>query len=68
MIDKRRKSTKIRHNYVHSVNRELIAELGNRVYWSMNKFTIYEMISERTGLSVRRIQHILNHTQLSSIP
>lgn len=61
--DLRRKSTKIRHNLVHKANADLLEKLGAKMYWGLSRYAVYELISEQTGLSIRRIQYILNHTQ-----
>ena len=61
--DYRRKSTRIRHNDVHRVNEELKVELGHKVYWGLSRKVVYDMISDRVGLSPRRIQYILDHTE-----
>lgn len=63
MKDKRKIYTRKRHNEVHQVNEDIKAELGHRVYWGLSRKVIYEMISERVGLSPRRIQYILDHTK-----
>lgn len=63
MKDLRKRYTKKRHNEVHQVNEDIKAELGHRVYWGLSRKVIYEMISERIGLSPRRIQFILDHTE-----
>lgn len=63
MKDKRKIYTRKRHNEVHQVNEDIKAELGHRVYWGLSRKVIYEMISERIGLSPRRIQFILDHTE-----
>lgn len=62
MKDNRRKSTKTRHDEVHKINEELKNELGHKVYWGLSRTILFELISERVGLSKRRIQYILDHT------
>lgn len=64
MKDNRKIYTRKRHNEVHQVNEDIKAELGHRVYWGLSRKVIYEMISERVGLSPRRIQYILDHTKI----
>lgn len=63
MEDNRRDSTIIRHNDVHKANKEILAELGHKIYWGLSRTDIYERIQAKTGLSTRRIQYILNHTK-----
>lgn len=65
MKEKRRESTIVRHDIVHRANEEVKALLGNKIYWSVSRDMIYDMIHERTGLSKRRIQYIINHTRRS---
>ena len=60
-----RESTSVRYNLVHDLHDEILKELrsmgsiGNYVA----KDYIYMRIREKTGLSLRRISYILNHTK-----
>lgn len=59
--DKRKKSTIWRDNQVHKINREVRAEIGMYAPY-VPKSVIYEKIRTRTGLCLKTIATILNHT------
>lgn len=60
--ENRRPSTVIRQNTVHEVYCELIKELGEYAFLVPKSF-IYSKINERTGLCVKTIAYVLNHTE-----
>lgn len=59
--DKRKKSTRVRDNYVHKVFGELKREMGAYAHY-VSKSYIYEKIRQQTGLCTKTISMILNHT------
>lgn len=60
----RRISTIVRHNSVHKVYNELIAELG--IYANLvPKSYIYDFICKQTGLCSKTVAYILNHTDVN---
>lgn len=59
---KLRDSSIIRYNEIHDMYDKIIDELGD-VSAYVSKSYIYDNIRERTGLSVRHISRILNHTK-----
>lgn len=59
--DNRRISTIIRYNTVHDEYRKIISELG-KYACLVPKSYIYDMISEKTGLSRRTISRALYHS------
>ena len=63
-IDERRirDSSIIRYNEIHDMYDKIIEELGD-ISAYVSKSYIYDKIKERTGLSVRHISRILNHTK-----
>lgn len=63
-IDERRMrdSSIIRYNEIHDMYDKIIEELGD-ISAYVSKSYIYDKIKERTGLSVRHISRILNHTK-----
>ena len=62
----RRGSTIIRDNEVHDVYDKLCKEMG--VYSNfVAKQYIYEKIRERTGLCLKTIAYILNHTDKQNL-
>lgn len=58
----RRPSTIIRDNLVHMVYDEVCNELGEYSQLLPRNF-IYDKIRKRTGLCIRTISYILNHTE-----
>lgn len=61
MKDERQSSTIIRDNRVHEIHQEIMASLGN-LKNIVSKSYIYDKIHERTGLCVKTIAYIINHT------
>lgn len=59
--ENRLKSTRKRDNYVHSVYEKLVTEIGEYAHY-LPRYIIYEKIREETGLCVKTIATILNHT------
>ena len=57
----RRPSTIIRDNMVHTAYEEVCNEIGEYVHLVPRQF-IYEKVRERTGLCLKTIAYILNHT------
>lgn len=57
----RRPSTIIRDNMVHTAYEEVCYELGKYAYLVPRQY-IYEKVRERTGLCLKTIAYILNHT------
>lgn len=62
-MDGRRKSTIVRNNQVHSIYNDLKNQYGDKIFNSLSKAFIYEEISIRTGLCVKTISNILNHSR-----
>ena len=60
----RRLSSVLRDNLVHEMYREELERLGE-VGMYVSKEYLYRKIGERTGLSVRSVSYILNHTERS---
>lgn len=52
-----RDSTVIRNNEIHRMYDEILDELGD----------LYGKIKDRTGLSIRHISRIINHTKIEEI-
>ena len=57
----RRPSTIIRDNMVHTAYEEVCNEIGEYVHLVPRQY-IYEKVRERTGLCLKTIAYILNHT------
>lgn len=57
----RRPSTIIRDNLVHEAYEEVCGEIGEYVHLVPRQY-IYEKIQMRTGLCLKTIAYILNHT------
>ena len=55
-----RDSTVIRNNEIHRMYNEILDELVSRNY-------VYGKIKDRTGLSIRHISRIINHTKVEEI-
>lgn len=55
-----RDSTVIRNNEIHRMYNEILDELGDLA-------TVYGRIKDRTGLSIRHISRIINHTKVEEI-
>nr|DAE82139.1 MAG TPA: hypothetical protein [Caudoviricetes sp.] len=58
---KRRQSTIIRDNAVHEIYRKVCREIGPTAPM-MPRGYLYGLISEKTGLCIKTIAFILNHT------
>lgn len=59
---KRRSSTVVRDNIVHSIYAQIMSELGDLRH-VVSKSYVYDLIKEKTSLSTRTISFILNHTK-----
>jgi len=59
--ENRKKSTIIRDNIVHGVYNDVCKELGEYAFL-VPKAYLYERIKERTGLCIKTIAYIINHT------
>lgn len=57
-----RYSSIVRYNEVHNMYDKIIKDLGD-ISAYVSKNYIYDKIRERTGLSIRHISRILNHTR-----
>lgn len=69
-----RDSTVIRNNEIHRMYNEILDELGDlATVVSRNLATVvsrnyvYGKIKDRTGLSIRHISRIINHTKVEEI-
>lgn len=56
-----RDSTVIRNNEIHRMYNEILDELGDLGNY------VYGKIKDRTGLSIRHISRIINHTKVEEI-
>lgn len=63
-IDKTRirESTVMRNNQVHKLHKEIIDQLGD-LATVVSRSYVYGKIKDATGLSVRHISRIINHTK-----
>lgn len=61
--DDRRPSTIIRDNRVHDIYDEIMHNLGDDIGNSVSRSYIYGKIHDKTGLCVKTIAHIINHTK-----
>jgi len=59
--ENRRISTIVRHNLVHDEYKAVTNSLGEYAFL-VPKSYIYKLICERTGLCVKTVAYILNHT------
>lgn len=66
MKDGRRPSTIIRDNHVHEIYRQVTSEMGSFKN-VVSKSYIYEQIRQRTGLCIKTIAYILNHTKYCNL-
>ena len=62
----RRPSTQIRDNRVHEIYQQILSELG-KYSNVVAKSYIYQLIHDRTGLCVKTIAYIINHTRYTII-
>lgn len=64
-----RDSTVIRNNEIHKIHRmynEILYELGD-LATVVSRNYVYGKIKDRTGLSIRHISRIINHTKVEEI-
>lgn len=57
-----RVSTIKRNNFIHVMYKEIMNDLGE-LRTVVSKSYIYNLIHVKTGLSIRTISHVLNHTK-----
>lgn len=61
-----RDSTVIRNNEIHRMYNEILDELGDLATVVPRNY-VYGKIKDRTGLSIRHISRIINHTKVEEI-
>ena len=61
-----RDSTVIRNNEIHRMYNEILYELGD-LATVVSRNYVYGKIKDRTGLSIRHISRIINHTKVEEI-
>lgn len=61
-----RDSTVIRNNETHRMYYEILNELGD-LATVVSRNYVYDRIKDRTGLSIRHISRIINHTKVEEI-
>lgn len=61
-----RDSTVIRNNEIHRMYNEILDELGD-LATVVSRNYVYGRIKDRTGLSIRHISRITNHTKVEEI-
>lgn len=61
-----RDSTVIRNNEIHRMYYEILNELGD-LATVVSRNYVYDRIKDRTGLSIRHISRIINHTKVEEI-
>lgn len=61
-----RDSTVIRNNEIHRMYDEIMEELGE-LATVVSRTYVYERIHEQTGLSIRHISRIINHTKRQDV-
>lgn len=61
-----RDSTVIRDNEIHKMYDEILNELGD-LATVVSRNYVYGKIKDRTGLSIRHISMIINHTKVEEI-
>lgn len=59
-------STVIRNNEIHRMYDEILDELGD-LATVVSRNYVYGKIKDRTGLSIRHISRIINHTKVEEI-
>lgn len=64
--DTERDSTVIRNNEIHRMYNEILDELGD-LATVVSRNYVYGKIKDRTGLSIRHISRIINHTKVEEI-
>ena len=62
----RRLSSVLRDNLVHEMYEEELARLGEAGNYVSREY-LYRKVGERSGLSVRSVSYILNHTDKEDI-
>lgn len=62
----RRFSSMLRYNMIHDMYKDELEKLGELAGY-VSKEYIYGKIKEKTGLSVRSISFILNHTRKKAL-
>lgn len=60
------RNTVIRNNEVHKMYDEILNELGD-LATVVSRNYVYGRIKDRTGLSIRHISRIINHTKVEEI-
>lgn len=61
-----RDSTVIRNNEIHKMYDEILDELGD-LATVVSRNYVYGRIKDRTGLNIRHISRIINHTKVEEI-
>ena len=61
-----RDSTVIRNNEIHRMYNEILDELGD-LATVVSRNYVYGKIKDRTGLSIRHISRMINHTKVEEI-
>lgn len=64
--DNRRECSVRRHNEVHDIYDKVMDKLGD-VKEYVSRTYVYDLIRKETGLSVRHISRILNHTKKKNL-
>lgn len=65
-VIRNRDSTVIRNNEIHRMYNEILDELGD-LATVVSRNYVYGKIKDRTGLSIRHISRIINHTKVEEI-
>jgi hypothetical protein len=60
------RNTVIRNNEIHRMYNEILDELGD-LATVVSRNYVYGKIKDRTGLSIRHISRIINHTKVEEI-
>lgn len=60
------RNTVIRNNEIHKMYDEILNELGD-LATVVSRNYVYGKIKDRTGLSIRHISRIINHTKVEEI-
>lgn len=56
----------MRNNQVHKLHKEIIDQLGD-LATVVSRNYVYGKIKDKTGLSIRHISRIINHTKVEEI-
>lgn len=59
-------NTVMRNNQVHKLHKDIIDQLGD-LATVVSRNYVYGRIKDRTGLSIRHISRIINHTKVEEI-